>query len=59
VEAVVPPVDTRLGMHPDGNETEGYFREGFAFSPMFTLGLKKTVRGRGELRSWLRVEKAS
>jgi hypothetical protein len=30
-----------------------------AFSPMHTLGIKKTVRGTGELRTWLKVEKAS
>jgi hypothetical protein len=37
----------------------GYFREGMAFSPMYTIGIKKTVRGNGELRTWLKVEKAS
>jgi hypothetical protein len=59
VEATVPQVQTRLSLRPDGSDSVGYFREGFAFSPMFTLGIRKTVRGKGELRSWLKVEKAS
>jgi hypothetical protein len=59
VEAVVPQVDTRLSMRSDADEASGYFREGFAFSPMYTIGIKKTVRGEGELRTWLKVEKAS
>ena len=58
-EAVVPQVDTRLTMRTDTSEAAGYFREGFAFSPMYTIGIKKTVKGKGELRTWLKVEKAS
>jgi hypothetical protein len=58
-EARVPQVDTRLTMRTDTNEAIGYFREGFAFSPMYTLGIKKTIKGKGELRTWLKVEKAS
>ena len=59
VEALVPQVDTRLTMRTDADQSEGYFREGFAFSPMYTIGIKKTVKGEGELRTWLKVEKAS
>jgi hypothetical protein len=58
-EALIPPVDTRLKMRTDAAQAEGYYREGFAFSPMFTIGIKKTVSGKGELRTWLKVEKAS
>lgn len=57
-EALVPQVDTRLTMRTDP-EASGYFREGFAFSPMYTIGIKKSVKGKGELRTWLKVEKAS
>jgi hypothetical protein len=57
-EVLVPQVDTRLSMRPEGF-ARGYFREGFAFSPMYTLGIKKIVQGKGELRTWLKVEKAS
>jgi hypothetical protein len=58
-EALVPQVDTRLSMRADVLDASGYLREGMAFSPMYTLGIKKTVRGTGELRTWLKVEKAS
>jgi hypothetical protein len=59
VEALVPQVDTRLTMRAGGDEATGYFREGFGFSPMYTVGIKKTGKGEGELRTWLKLEKAS
>jgi hypothetical protein len=59
VEAVIPQVDTRLTMRTDTDHATGYVREGFAFSPMYTLGIKQTFKGKGELRTWLKVEKAS
>ncbi len=58
-EALIPQVDTRLTMRAGADSICGYYREGFAFSPMYTLGMKKTIRGKGELRTWLKVEKAS
>ena len=58
--AVIPQVDTRLTLRTDPQAgSAGYFREGFAFSPMYALGIKKTIKGKGELRTWLKVEKAS
>ena len=57
-EALIPQVDTRLSMRADA-AASGYFREGFSFSPMYTLGIKKTVKAKGELRTWLKVAKAS
>jgi hypothetical protein len=59
VEAIVPQVDTRLTMRADTEDASGYFREGFAFSPMYTLGITTTLKGKGELHTWLKVEKAS
>lgn len=58
-EALVPQVDTRLTIRADGAGAAGYFREGFAFSPMYTIGIKKTIKGKGALRTWLKVEKAT
>jgi hypothetical protein len=58
-EAVVPQVDTKLSMRSDATDAVGYFREGVAFSPMYTIGIRKRVKGTGELHTWLRVEKAS
>ena len=56
--ALVPQVETRLRMRPEAGDAVGYFREGFAFSPMYTIGLKRSIQGKGELRTWLKVEKA-
>lgn len=58
VQAVLPQVDTLVEMRPDG-PAAGYLREGFSFSPMFTLGIQKTIQAKGELRTWLKVAKAS
>ena len=58
-EAIVPQVDTRLSMRSDVTDAAGYLREGMAFSPMYTIGIRKAFRGTGELRTWLKVEKAS
>lgn len=58
VQAVLPQVGTLVEMRPDG-PAAGYLREGFSFSPMFTLGIQKTIQSKGELRTWLKVEKAS
>lgn len=58
-EAIVPQVDTRLTLRAAIDRATGYFREGFAFSPMYTIGIKYTVQGIGELRTSLKIEKAS
>ncbi|MBN1230929.1 MAG: hypothetical protein JXA19_03580 [Anaerolineales bacterium] len=57
--ALVPQVDTLLTMRAEDDDNAGYFREGFGFSPMYTIGIRKRLQGKGELRTWLRVEKAS
>lgn len=54
--AVIPPIETKVsfGSYEDA---EGYITEGYAFSPMFTLGVKKSL-GKGEvLTSWLSLQK--
>ena len=58
VSALVPQVDTLLEMREAG-QASGYYREGFSFSPMYTIGIKKTVKAKGELHTWLKVAKAS
>lgn len=58
VQAVLPQIDTLVEMRPEG-PANGYYREGFSFSPMFTLGIKNSVKMKGELRTWLKVAKAS
>ncbi|MFZ6031151.1 MAG: hypothetical protein ACOYYS_25870 [Chloroflexota bacterium] len=58
VEALVPQVDTCLTMRANAGAS-GYFREGFSFSPMYTLGIQKTIQAKGALHTWLKVAKAS
>jgi hypothetical protein len=57
VEAVIPQINTRVCMTTDILDADGYYREGFAFSPMFTLGIQKIIKGKGELITWLKVER--
>ena len=58
VSAVVPAIETKVSLVPDG-EAEGYIREGYAFSPMFTLGYKTKLKNKGGFATWLRLEKAN
>ncbi len=41
------------------SEAEGYIREGYAFSPMFTLGYKKKIKDKEMFATWLNLEKAN
>ncbi len=59
LEAIIPQVDTRLTMRAESKGSLGYIREGFAFSPMFTLGIQRKLTIDEELITWLKVEKAS
>jgi hypothetical protein len=57
-EAVVPHVQTKLSMFGEGTTVTGYFREGYAFAPNFTIGIEKTIGNQEELVTCLKVEKA-
>ena len=54
--AEIPAIETRVSMYADG--AEGYIREGHAFSPMFTLGQKKSIKAGEVFTTWLSLEKA-
>jgi len=54
----IPQVETNLSIHGEG-EYESYATEGYAFSPMYTIGVKKVIKNKGELKSWLKVKKAN
>ena len=41
VSAVIPEIETRVSMTASNADAEGYVKEGYAFSPMFTLGYRK------------------
>ena len=47
------------GVWDDEHNAEGYIREGYAFSPMFTLGYKKKVSDKEVFATWLNLEKAN
>jgi hypothetical protein len=58
VSAIIPAIDTKVSMTAS-SEAEGYIKEGYAFSPMFTLGYKKEVSDKEVFATWLNLEKAN
>ena len=56
--ALVPQVETKVTMKAE-EEMQVYYKEGYAFSPMFTLGLKKEIGQDEEATTWLKLEKAN
>ena len=59
VEAVIPPIETKVSMRTSDEKATGYIREGYAFSPMFTLGYKTTLKDKEVVSTWLKLEKAN
>ena len=58
VACVLPPIKTRVTMTCQGRDKRGYVREGYAFSPMFTLGYTGTLREKEGFATWLKLERA-
>ena len=58
VSAVIPPIHTKMSMTCD-NESVGYYREGYAFSPMFTLGYSGAIKDKEVFTTWLKLEKVN
>ena len=58
VSAVIPAIETKVSMTAS-EEAKGYVREGYAFSPMFTLGYKKNIRDKEMFATWLNLAKAN
>ncbi len=58
VACVLPPIATRVSMEAEGRDKCGYVKEGYAFSPMFTLGYTGALREKEVFTTWLRLEKA-
>lgn len=56
---VVPPIKTNVIMRCDANNKVGYIKEGYAFSPMFTLGYNVNLKENEEVKTWLKLEKAN
>lgn len=59
VSCVLPPIETRVEMVADKEDAEGYVKEGYAFSPMFTLGYQIEVKENEEETVWLKLQKAA
>lgn len=58
VSCLIPPVGTNIVMACEGAEKEGYVKEGYAFSPMYTLGYTGRLREKEVFTTWLKLEKA-
>lgn len=58
-EAVIPQVDTRLQVICRDSSAEGYVKEGYAFSPMFTLGFNAELKEGEVFTTWLSLQKAN
>lgn len=55
--AVIPQVQTKITF--SGHHVTGVIKEGYAFSPMFTIGVKKIVSESEAFETWLKLEKAA
>lgn len=54
----LPPIQTLVGMTCEGRDKMGFVREGYAFSPMFTLGYTGTLKEKEAFTTWLKLKKA-
>jgi hypothetical protein len=52
----IPAVDTTVCMGGDNDEAE--VEEGIAFSPVYRLALRKTIK-EGGVTTWLKLQKAN
>lgn len=54
--ASIPAIDTRVSMET-ADEAKVYIREGYAFSPMYTIGMSKNICEGEVITTWLNLEK--
>jgi len=57
VSCIVPPIKTKVSMRASKEDAVGYVKEGYAFSPMFTLGYTTTLQDKEVAATWLKLEK--
>ena len=57
-EARIPDIDTLVSVRGEGDYNT-YIREGYAFSPMYTLGVQKTLKVGEEIVTWLKLAMAN
>jgi hypothetical protein len=59
VSCTLPPIETFVSMNCEGRDKIGYIKEGYAFSPMFTLGYTGKLCDKEVFTTWLNLEKAN
>ena len=59
VRAVIPQIETAVSMSTNAEGAVGYVKEGYAFSPMFTLGYNSKIKDKEAVATWLKLEKAN
>lgn len=57
VSASIPAIKTEVSLTCSKEDAVGYVKEGYAFSPMFTLGYKAVMKDKEVLSTWLRLER--
>ncbi len=53
----LPPIHTLVSLRCEGREKNGYIKEGYTFSPMFTLGYTGKLQEKEEFTTWLSLER--
>lgn len=56
--AVIPEIETKVSLLAKKKDAKGYIKEGYAFSPMFTLGYTTKLKDKEAFATWLKLEKA-
>ena len=59
VTAIVPQIETRVSISSGKKDAVGYIKEGYAFSPMFTLGYTTRLKDKEVFVTWLNLAKAN
>ena len=59
VISVIPEIQTRVSLSCEKKEAVGYIKEGYAFSPMFTLGYTTKLKDKEVFATWLNLAKAN
>lgn len=57
--ALIPDIDTLVSLKTDARDASVYIREGYAFSPMYTLGMNKKITEGEVVTTWLNLAKAN
>ena len=56
-ESGLSPLPYSVSTNAEG--AVGYVKEGYAFSPMFTLGYNSKIKDKEVVATWLKLEKAN